>query len=89
VLQILKRQKSEEGRDIMICGDMRMAKVMMDMQLEEAQHVAKRRRLAKEAGAGRRTGIQLRLGQVLYILGHVLVTVGGHLERHGLPQQSL
>ena len=73
----------------MICGDMRMAKVMMDMQLEEAQRVAHIRRLEREVGARRRTGIQQRFCQVLSILGHVLVAVGGHLERRGLPEQSL
>ena len=73
----------------MICGDMRMAKVMMDMQLEEAQRTAHIRRLEREVGARRRTGIQQRLYQMLGMLGHLLVTVGGHLERHGLPEQSL
>ena len=73
----------------MICGDMRLAKVMMDMNVEEAQRAARVRRLQKEVGAGRSTRIQQNLCQVLYFLGHVLVTVGGHLERRGLPERSL
>ena len=73
----------------MICGDMHLAKVMMDMRVEEAQHDARSRRLKRGVGGGLSARAQQRACQMVCGLGHRLVTVGRRLERRGLPGHSL
>jgi hypothetical protein len=73
----------------MICGDMQSAKVMMDMRVEEAQRVARSRRLERRTGSGLWTWVQQQVCQILISLGHRLVIVGRRLERRSLPWHSL
>ena len=73
----------------MICGDMYSARVMMDMRVKEAQHLARSHRLERGAGGGLRARAKQRVCQLLNSLGHGLVIVGRRLERRGLARHSL
>jgi hypothetical protein len=72
----------------MICGDMRSARVMADMRVEEAQRVARSRGPELGPGDGPWACARLRFCRMLNSLGHGLMTLSRRLERSALQGDS-
>jgi len=70
-------------------ADLRLARAMMNLRLEEAQRQARAHNLPLRAGAGQQRWLSWHGCQLLCQLSHWLVVLGKRLERYSLPQRSL